>query len=368
MKPVRPLLPLMLAAAFGIWAPAATPLPALAGDPPSIELLVAPAPGESVYYAVPFAWKGTDVDDSVAFYRFAIDPPGQGEPLWIQTTRTRQTFLFTARMPQSPIPGSGVIRFYEPHTFEVEAVDQSGQPSAPDSRAFFAYTIAPEVQITSPPGVSVSLDVTHVDVVWSGIDWDGTFSNRPVKYKYRLFRRGFGPEWDLAGINPDSLRRLYAPTFAGWDSTSSESTFVGYTNLASGADYLFAVVGFDEAGAYSARFALGRNMFRMHILEGLGVAGPRLLAAELDAPRPSPARAAAMLRLALPRAGPATLEIVDAAGRRMRTLVSGAVAAGWHEVRWDLADDAGRRVGPGVYLVRLRTEAGALTRKLLVVR
>src|SRR5439155_27175792 len=122
--------------------------------------------------------------------------------------------------------------------------------------------------------------------------------------------------------NPDSLRRYYGPQFAGWDSTGADSAAVNYQNLVSGADYLFCVVGFDEAGAYSARFALGGNMIWMHFLEGLGVPqaanGPRL-----GPPHPNPARNSTSMDIALPRETPLTIVVFDAAGRRVRTLTAG---------------------------------------------
>ncbi len=367
MRAVRLLLLVLVCA--GPFFSAAAPR-AAASVPPTVELLVAPAPGESVYCAVPFAWKGQDVDGSVVEYRCAIDPPALGEPYWLPTTATRQTFFFQAVHAPSPLPPTGAVRFTSPHTFQVESKDQDGLYSDPASRAFFAYTIAPEVGITQPPPGALgwlTLDSTHVAVEWQGIDWDGLFSNHPVKYKWRLFRRGFGPEWDLAWSNPDSIRRAWAPAFAGWDSTSGDSAAVHFTNLVPGADYLFAVVGIDEAGAYSPRFALAGNLLRLNVREGLGVTTPAAISC-LRAPRPSPATTATVVAGALSTGGRATLDVLDAAGRHVRTLVDGDTRAGNFEQVWNLADDTGRAVGPGVYLVRLRTDAGVFTRKLLVIR
>jgi len=41
-------------------------------------------------------------------------------------------------------------------------------------------------------------------------------------------------------------------------------------------------------------------------------------------------------------------------------------AAGRYDVPWTRVDDAGRRVGPGVYFYRLQTASTTQTRKLMV--
>lgn len=76
---------------------------------------------------------------------------------------------------------------------------------------------------------------------------------------------------------------------------------------------------------------------------------------------PHPARARGAVRFTLASAGEARLELFDAAGRRVRVLADGPLAAGAHERRWDGRDDAGRAVRPGLYLVRLGTREGART-------
>ncbi len=88
---------------------------------------------------------------------------------------------------------------------------------------------------------------------------------------------------------------------------------------------------------------------------------------ELAAPWPNPARSMAHLDFALPRAGPLGIEIHDLQGRRVRTLASGRLAAGRYALAWDLRDDAGRPVAPGVYLARLRGEAGERSRRIVVL-
>lgn len=82
-------------------------------------------------------------------------------------------------------------------------------------------------------------------------------------------------------------------------------------------------------------------------------------------PTPNPARVATRFAVSLPDAGGLRLEVFDAAGRHVRTLAAGEQAAGEHEYRWDLRDEGGRRVPPGLYLARCA--AGGTTRVRRVI-
>lgn len=344
---------------------------AQAVTPPTIEFLVAPAPGDTVYYFQPFSWMGTAADGTVPYYRWAIDPPPQF-PYWVETNRTQQSFFFRATDPVEPLPPSGPIRSTSEHTFVVKAVDNDGNESAEASRTFRAFTIAPEVQITSPvpnPAIYVSLPSDGVTIDWQGIDWDGLFSNRPVKYKYRIFRDFFGFNLSYYLAYPDSLRKLVAPGFVDWDSTSSDSASVTYTNLTPQTEYLFVVVGFDEAGAYSPRFGPAINMLWMRAAFPVGVDDPPASRSlDLSPPSPNPAQKSAALRFVLPRDGDASLVVYDATGREVRELVAGRLSAGPYAREWDLTDRAGRPVAAGLYFARLVTPAGTLSRRLVVIR
>jgi hypothetical protein len=238
-----------------------------AGLAPTVEFVSAPASGTKVPYRVSFSWLGHDADGTVPLYRFAIDPPAFGGPYWIETGSTSATFFFRAATLDLPVPASGPITFSDPHTLMLKAVDNDGLESDPISSSFFASTVAPEVQLISPvPSAGGDVPIgTEVVIGWQGTDPDGVFFQHPVKYKYRLigefsdFPGGITAAW----ANPDAYRDWYAPTFAGWDSTSSDTMSVHFTNLNVGAHYLFCVVGFDEAGAYSARFGRAINMIQM---------------------------------------------------------------------------------------------------------
>jgi subtilisin family serine protease len=90
----------------------------------------------------------------------------------------------------------------------------------------------------------------------------------------------------------------------------------------------------------------------------------------LEPSYPNPATAEANIKFSLPAgvSGEYAVAVFDLAGRKVRTVAAGASTPGRHEVAWDLADDAGRKVAPGVYLYRLSASCGSAVRRLVVTR
>ena len=84
--------------------------------------------------------------------------------------------------------------------------------------------------------------------------------------------------------------------------------------------------------------------------------------------RPNPASGAADLRFTLAGSSAATLRILDAAGRRVRTVELGELGAGEHAWRWDGRDDRGRPVASGRYFVEVRAGARQARTPLTIVR
>ncbi|HUU46537.1 MAG TPA: FlgD immunoglobulin-like domain containing protein [Acidobacteriota bacterium] len=63
-----------------------------------------------------------------------------------------------------------------------------------------------------------------------------------------------------------------------------------------------------------------------------------------------------------------TLDIYNVLGRKVRNLIARSVGAGDHIVNWDGRDSQGRQVASGHYFYRMRTDRGALTRRLIVIK
>jgi hypothetical protein len=69
-------------------------------------------------------------------------------------------------------------------------------------------------------------------------------------------------------------------------------------------------------------------------------------------PAPNPFRTETRVRLDLPAAGRVDVEVIDAAGRRVRRLAGGTLPAGALTVSWNGRDDRGGRSPNGIYWIR----------------
>jgi len=83
---------------------------------------------------------------------------------------------------------------------------------------------------------------------------------------------------------------------------------------------------------------------------------------------PNPFNPQTTLSLRMDQAGPVSLRVFDAAGRLVRTLVSGNLAAGQHQVIWDGRTDGGGMAATGVYFARLETREGSQSQRMLLVK
>ena len=83
---------------------------------------------------------------------------------------------------------------------------------------------------------------------------------------------------------------------------------------------------------------------------------------------PNPFADQTEIRFGLPTAADVTIDIFDVAGRRVRSDVMRAVPAGWGSYPFDATNDAGSRLGGGVYFVKVTAGGTAQTGKLVVLR
>jgi hypothetical protein len=246
-------------------------------DPPTVELTSAPVSADHsnpYFYAYRVNWSGSDPDGRVDHFEYAIDPPAvvirdtsrcnNGDTCWITTTKNEEILFFRATQPD-PINGNNPPTASDFHTFVIRAIDNAGARSPYKYRSFYSYTIAPTVTIDNPlPSALLRAQVTpSVRIEWEGQDPDGQFTQKPIKYKYKMLDLD-DPANQVFLVNPDSLRKQEsAKNWAGWDSTSADTQFVQFTNLTPGKSYLFTLIGFDEAGAYSPVFSLNSNCLQL---------------------------------------------------------------------------------------------------------
>lgn len=94
---------------------------------------------------------------------------------------------------------------------------------------------------------------------------------------------------------------------------------------------------------------------------------PRPPGVRLAPPAPNPARGPVRFTLEPERSGPLSLDVLDVAGRHVRTLVGSGGPGESVRLEWDLLDERGGRVRPGLYLATCRTEQGVVSRRVLVI-
>lgn len=83
---------------------------------------------------------------------------------------------------------------------------------------------------------------------------------------------------------------------------------------------------------------------------------------------PNPFAGTTRVSFALSTPGRVDARVFDVRGALVRTLESGELGAGTHERVWDARDDAGGRVRPGIYLLRVRIPSQHAVQKLVILR
>lgn len=83
---------------------------------------------------------------------------------------------------------------------------------------------------------------------------------------------------------------------------------------------------------------------------------------------PNPFNPETTIKLQLPQGGMVTVEVFNARGQKVRTLISAMVEAGVREVHWDGRDERGAEVASGVYFYRVTSDQAVETRKMMLLR
>jgi len=80
---------------------------------------------------------------------------------------------------------------------------------------------------------------------------------------------------------------------------------------------------------------------------------------QLEQNYPNPFNPSTVISFALPEAGKVTVNIYNAAGQLVRTLVDGEKLAGRHQLHWNARNESGKPVAAGVYLYQIVTQGKA---------
>ncbi len=151
----------------------------------------------------------------------------------------------------------------------------------------------------------------------------------------------------------------------GWGSPSYSTTDGGESWQSFGVLHNLNRIRFVGGGV---AYAVGAKVYRYG--PGPTSAPLTLASAEpmLSTSRPNPFTTTASIELTLPEDASARLEIFDASGRRIRTILDDRLTAGTHRAIWNGRDAAGASAPPGVYFWRLETDRAMSSRKTLLLR
>ena len=206
---------------------------------------------------------------------------------------------------------------------------------------------------------------------------------------------GQAEEFDLrystSAISTDA--QFESASQVGWEPPpGSDGTYhcIELDNLTSCTTYYFAIKTTDESGNWSglsngasgtttcsgnsaATCGSGLRAEREAKSGGTGwdsgiQAGPDAAALpefDLGPAQPSPSAGSVRIRFTMGQRGPVSLRVYDLSGRLVRTLASGRVEAGPHEVVWDARDDGGRAVPAGVYFYKMAAGSWQSQRKVV---
>jgi flagellar hook assembly protein FlgD len=92
------------------------------------------------------------------------------------------------------------------------------------------------------------------------------------------------------------------------------------------------------------------------------------LEAALHQNTPNPFNPSTTIRFDVPEEASVTIEVFDALGAKVRTLVHRTYAPGSWAADWDGRDDRGQAVASGVYYYRMRVGSTAYSKKMVLLK
>ncbi len=184
-----------------------------------------------------------------------------------------------------------------------------------------------------------------------------------------------------------ALLEVYDAYVEGADGRFS---FVGgFTELTAGADPAMYGIAFDCATAVMESLYTATIIFSTQdlpgiaggtgltdltvsltafVTEGTSVPEDEVRALALGPGMPNPFTDGTALRLSLPAAERAVVEVYDITGRLVRTLQAGTLPAGEHRIVWDGRDDRGKVTASGIYFCRAQVGEWREARKLVLLK
>lgn len=89
---------------------------------------------------------------------------------------------------------------------------------------------------------------------------------------------------------------------------------------------------------------------------------------ELMQNSPNPFNPTTSIKFYIPNASKVEIQIYDLLGRKIKTLLNGQTAAGYHIIYWNGEDEFGGNVASGIYLYRLTARSFMQTKKMVLLK
>lgn len=126
---------------------------------------------------------------------------------------------------------------------------------------------------------------------------------------------------------------------------------------------------FDEPGFNTEVCANNRGSVTLEFVTPSGVGDtPAATGLEVRPNYPNPFTGTTAFDINLARDADVTMQIFDAAGRRVHTTRLAGQSAGWRTLSFDGRDDAGRELRSGIYFAKVTALGQTVTRKIVLVR
>lgn len=294
--------------------------------------------GNTTSSSVTLSWSATG-DDGLA------GPAHHYEVRWSASPINAANFaaatLVSSGVPAPAAPGTpqsctvgGLNRMID-LWFAVRVHDESGNASAL-SNVLLVDHLLDTAPPATPSGISAGVAGNGVQLRWNP-------NSEPDLAGYHVYR---------AGTSGGPFSRIDAATVTNVQFTDASAP--------DSASLWYSVSAVDATGNESARTGA--------LQVWLSAAGIASLKIQPPYPNPSPVASIVTLPVEVPAGGPfsARVDILNAAGERIRTIDLPSLSPGTYVATWDGRSDGGRTCAPGVY--RAWLQAGGVSQQVRLVR
>ncbi|MBI3259726.1 MAG: T9SS type A sorting domain-containing protein [Ignavibacteriae bacterium] len=174
---------------------------------------------------------------------------------------------------------------------------------------------------------------------------------------------------------PDKTNTTKNPSGATWwiRDNISNGNFFGYNMRTGQGAHASTIVDYDQSGSISTIRVNKDDIDGFIIIYDFisAVNEPETgmpTSFELGESNPNPSSGQSNMIMSIPTASNVKVEVYDAMGNKVKTLVDGFLSAGKTEIKWDAKNDAGVNMVSGVYFVKMTSGAFSTAQRMMLVR